>query len=337
MAFPELQQPEIRERQPLLNEKIFVIGGASGTGFNLAKTAHGLGAEIIVSSTKQENLDSRVKPLGQERIHAFVADLTKPEQFSEGLERLIKSERIVPTAVVHSAAGGMENFLREMIKDLAKLLRLRNIANPQDYENALQELRNKIRKVVIMPENVAAAMAVNFEGHIHVINQLKELLPSGTKVKDIYWSSIWSDLGKMDPAFKDPNDTREELGIDIPSFYLGVAGSKGRFARWQKENAEDLVKDGIYPAIVSGHIISDSLVGKMIDRYILSLLPEKQHKKMNEYFITQTDMVDTTINIIKSDPITWQEYPKRVFVVGGRPVSKDLPLNDPMFDIKIPL
>lgn len=324
-----------KEQQPLNREKIFVIGGASGTGNKLVQAAYGLGAEIIVSSTKQENLDSRVKPLGQERIHTFVADLTKPEQFSQGLERLIRREGIVPTAVVHSAAGGMETFSKEMIKDV---LGLKNIANPQEYENELQEVRNKIRETVLKPENVAAAMAVNFEGHVHVVNKLKELLPSGAQVKDIYWSSIWSDLGKMDSAFKDTNYTNEEIGVDVPTFYLGVAGSKGRFVRWQKEHASQLIESGIYPANVSGHIISDSGVGKMIYRFILPpLLTEEQRQEMKKYYITQQNMVDATLAIIQSDPKTWPEYPNRVFVVGGREISNRLSPIDPMFKVKIPL
>jgi len=332
--------PDIKEQQPPLhNEKIVVIGGASGTGAQLSKAIHGLGAEVIVSSTKQDKLDGLSQTLGQERIHTFVADLTKPEQFSEELERLIISEGIVPTSVVHSAAGGMESFSRAMIKDIA---RLRNIADPQEYEKELQALRKKIAEAVLKPENAAAAMAVNFEGHVYTVNKLKELLPSGAQVKDIYWSSIWSDLGKMHPAFKGPNapsdDTSEEIGVDVPTFYLGVAGSKGRFVRWQREHAGELVQNGIYPAIVSGHIIQNSDVGRMIDRFIFStLLPKEQHEEMKKYYITQQDMVDATLAVIQSDPETWTEYPHKVFVVGGRPVSRELSPDDPMFKVKIPL
>ena len=142
----------------------------------------------------------------------------------------------------------------------------------------------------------------------------------------------------MDPAFKDPQDATEEIGVDVPTFYSGVAGSKGRFVRWQKDHASDLVKNGIYPAVVSGHIISDSDVGKMIDTFILStLLSKEQHEEMKKYYITQQDMVNATIGIIQSDPMTWPEYPNRVFVIGGRPVSNHLSPNDPMFNVKIPL
>lgn len=106
MTYQEDEQPLIKERQPLNREKIFVIGGASGTGAEFTKVVHGLGAEVIASSTQQEKLNSLVETLGGERIHTFVADLTKPEQFYEGLTQLIKRGGILPTTVVHSAAGG---------------------------------------------------------------------------------------------------------------------------------------------------------------------------------------------------------------------------------------
>jgi len=236
---------------------------------------------------------------------------------------------------MHSAAGGMENFSRDLMRDIR---RIGGVKNPEQREEALQRERDKLRNTVLSDENIAKAMSINFHGHAIALNLLKNLLPSGTQVKDIYWSSIWSDLGKMDSAFKDTNDIREETGIDVPTFYLGVAGSKGRFVRWQKEHASELVNSGIYPAVVSGHIISDSDVGKMIDRLIFStLLSKEQHEEMKKYYITQQDMVDATVDLIKSDPTTWPEYPNRVFVVGGRPVSNTLSPNDPMFEIKIPL
>lgn len=333
MVSYEIEQSDhTKERQPLNREKIFVIGGASGTGAKLTKAVHGLGAEVIVSSTKQDKLHTLTGTLGQKRIHAFVADLTKPEQFYEALTQLIKHDGVVPTAIVHSAAGGMENFSREMVIGLARLGRIKD---PKQLEERLREERQKLKEWALRDQD--SAMAVNFYGQVNIIEQLKGLIPSNSQVKEIYWSSIWSDLGKMDPAFKDPADATEETDIDVPAFYLGVAGSKGRFVRWQKENARKLVTHGIYPAVVSGHIINDSDVGRMIDKYILSLLPVDQHAEMKKYYITQQDMVNATIDIIKSDPTTWPEYPQRVFVVGGRPVSNRLLPNDPMFKIKIPL
>lgn len=326
------QSGDTKERQPLNPEKIFVIGGASGTGAALTKAVHKLGAEVIVSSTKQEKLDSLVESLGRKGVHTFAADLTNPEQFAQGLDRLIRREGIIPTAVVHSAAGGMENFSREMAVSLARLGRIKD---PKQLEEKLQEERQKLKELVLRDRD--SAMEVNFYGQVNIVEQLKELIPSDSQIKDIYWSSIWSDLGKMDSAFRNPNDSTEETGTDVPTFYLGVAGSKGRFVRWQKENADKLVAHGIYPAVVSGHIINDSDVGRMIDRYILSLLPVDQRAKMKKYYITQQDMVDATIDMIRSDPTTWPEYPNRVFVVGGRPVSNRLWPNDPMFEIKIPL
>jgi len=336
MVCKETEYPPIEEHQPPLhNEKVFVIGGASGTGARLSKAVHGLGAEVIVTSTKQDKLDALAQSLGQERIRTFTADLTTPEQFYDGLHRLITREGILPTAIMHSAAGGMENFSRDLMRDIR---RIGGVKNPEQREEALQRERDKLRNTVLSDQNIAKAMSINFHGHAIALNLLKNLLPSGTQVKDIYWSSIWSDLGKMDPVFKDPKDTTEETGVDVPTFYLGVAGSKGRFVRWQKDHADELVQSGIYPSVVSGHIIIDSDVGKMIDRFIFSaLLPKEQHEEMKKYYITQQDMVGATIDIIRSDPTKWPEYPNRVFVVGGRGVGRDLSPNDQMFDVKIPL
>ena len=227
----------------------------------------------------------------------------------------------------------MEGFSMSMLMNLRRLTKIKD---PQEFEERLQQERQKLKESVL--ENKDSAMEVNFYGHAVALSLLKNHLPPNAQVKDIYWSSIWSDLGRMHPAFKDPNDKSEETGVDVPTFYLGVAESKGRFVRWQKEHAHQLVESGIYPANVSGHIIVDSDVGKMIDKFIIgTLLPEEQREEMKKYYITQQDMVNATIDLIQTDPTTWPEYPNRVFVVGGRPVSRDLSPNDPMFDVKIPL
>ena len=326
-----------KEQEPLQGEIIFIVGGASGTGRLLTTEAHRLGARVIASSTSPEKLDTLTTELG-EGLHTFVADLTKPEQFYEGLTQLIKHDGIVPTAIVHSAAGGMEGFSQKLVNDLRRLRTIRRTKNPQEFEEALEKIRKETETQVLNPENIAAAIQVNFYGHAITLSLLKELLPTNAKAKDIYWSSTWSDLGKIHSAFKDQNDTSQEIGIDVPIFYSGVAGSKGRFLRWQKQHASDLVNSGIYPAVVSGHIINGSDAGRMIDTFIFStLLPKEQHEEMKKYYITQQDMVNATIDLIQSDPTTWPEYPHRVFVVGGRPVSKDLLPNDQMFKVKIPL
>lgn len=61
----------------LTGKKALVTGATGGLGGAIAKTLHGLGADVALSGTRQEKLDALVGELG-ERAHAVACDLSDP-------------------------------------------------------------------------------------------------------------------------------------------------------------------------------------------------------------------------------------------------------------------
>jgi len=62
----------------LTGKKALVTGATGGLGGAIAKTLHGLGADVALSGTRQEKLDALVGELG-DRAHAVACDLSDPD------------------------------------------------------------------------------------------------------------------------------------------------------------------------------------------------------------------------------------------------------------------
>lgn len=293
---------------------ILVTGGTSGIGLETATQLHELGAQIIVGTRSHENFGKVTTILGNERILPFIADLADEKQVEDAIKTL-HDQKIQPVAVIHSAAGGMENFLKPVVR---KLIRTQRIIDVEEKTIALSELRNEITKNV--EESMIEARKINFDGPKRFFEQIVDILPPNSKI--IYYSSLWSSIYGQE-------------GADIPEFYKGIASTKNLFEEWMKKNAKEWAAKRIYPAIISGHLVEDSDTGKAISLFLPLASSEDQQLMKNSY-IKKVDMTRATLNVLQSDPATWGGFPLRLFVTSEG-ISKRLSPDNPIFKIHLPV
>lgn len=83
-----------------------ITGGATGIGFAIAKTLAGLGANVVIASRKEENLQKAVAEIG-ERASYHVLDVRDADAV-EAMAAKVESERGRIDFLVNNAAG---NFI----------------------------------------------------------------------------------------------------------------------------------------------------------------------------------------------------------------------------------
>lgn len=301
---------------PFQGRLILVTGGSSGTGLATAEAAHRLGADVIIG-TRSEKRFAEAKDRIGERVTPLIADLSTPEAGVAAAEGLILSG-MIPTDIILSAAGGMESFLKPIATDL---LRLQRADSEEAKESRIKTIQGKIATGTI--EHWSGAQGINFEGQKAFIETLIPHLKPGAKIID--YSSLWSSIYGRE-------------GANIPNFYKIIAGTKHMMEDWMDTHGRELADKGIYTGIVSGHLITDSETGRMLDRFLLPLLTLEDRATITEGTISMKDMVDPTVDLINSDGSVWNSYPLKVYVFGPGPqVTSELSVNHPLFGIKFPI
>jgi NAD(P)-dependent dehydrogenase (short-subunit alcohol dehydrogenase family) len=81
----------------LRGKKVVVIGGTSGIGFGVAEAANDQGAQVIVASSNQKNVDAAVKRLGQGARGATI-DVKDEANVASFFEKLGAFDHLVYTA-----------------------------------------------------------------------------------------------------------------------------------------------------------------------------------------------------------------------------------------------
>ena len=88
-----------------LQDKIALIpGGTKGTGLEIAKAYAGEGAIVIVSSRKQENVDSAVKEIAEiGKAFGYACDISDPAQVKNLVDMI--EEKHGPIDIMLNSAG----------------------------------------------------------------------------------------------------------------------------------------------------------------------------------------------------------------------------------------
>jgi len=258
----------------LTGRTILVTGGTSGTGLAVAKATHRLGAELLIGSRSVASYDEASAQVGSERVQPFIADIGVPESLDRALDEL-EGSGARPTDVVHCAAGGLESLLRPLLRATAAL---RRTEPGPPREAAIAQHRIELERLV--HENAAAAFAVNDEGPRRLLTRVAPLLPDGARI--IVFSSLWSEGVRRG---------------DCPAFYWSVAESKTRFEEWLDARAHEWGAR-VRAAVLIGHLISDTSMGKLIDRNMVQFMAPEDVPPFRAGYITSDEAAEATIDAL---------------------------------------
>jgi len=258
----------------LAGRTILITGGTSGTGLAVAKATHRMGAGVLIGSRSAAGYQEAAAQVGSERVTPFLADMGKPASLERALDEL-EGSGVRPSDVVHCAAGGLEPMLRPLLRATAALRRTE--PGPQ-REAAIARHRDELDRLV--HENAESAFAVNDEGPRRLLARLAPVLPDGARI--IVFSSLWSEGVRRG---------------DCPAFYWSVAESKTRFEEWLDAKARDW-GSSVRAAVLIGHLISDTSMGKLIDRNMVQFMAPEDVPPFRAGYITSEQAAEATIDAL---------------------------------------
>lgn len=256
----------------LAGRTILVTGGTSGTGLAVAVAAHRLGADILIGSRSLDSYAEAAAQVGSDRVRPFIADMGEASSLDRAVDA-IAGARL--TDVVHCAAGGLEPLLRPLLRATAAV---RRTEPGPERESALARHRDELDRLV--HENSASAFAVNDEGPRHLLQRLAPALPDGARV--IVFSSLWSEGVRRG---------------ECPAFYWSVAESKTRFEEWLDAKAREW-NPQIRAAVLVGHLISDTSMGRLIDRNLLPIMAPEDVPPFQAGYVTSEEAAEATIEAL---------------------------------------
>jgi NAD(P)-dependent dehydrogenase (short-subunit alcohol dehydrogenase family) len=297
----------------LAGRTVLITGGAGATGLATAHELHRRGAIVVIGTRSRERYGAAAALLGGERVLPFIADLTDVDGVRRELEDL-RDRGLRVSDVIHSAAGGLEPILRHLMRRLVRLRRL----SGADMGAALETFRAEMSALV--EGSRSFAIRVNLDGPCALFEQLADVLPPGGAL--IYYTSLWSSLYGS---------------LDVPCFYSAIAASKHAFEAWLDARSGLWTTRGLSLAVVSGHVIKDSPLGDVIDRYLVPLLPANRQEVARSFFITTSDMVLSAIQVVADAARDGRGRFVRVFVPGHGQAIGQLDPSAPALSDPFPL
>jgi hypothetical protein len=239
--------------------------------------------------------------LGARRVHPFIADLADLASIDLALDGLERSS-VVPTDIVHSAAGGLEPMLRPLLRATTAL---RRRSPGPELDAALAKHREEMANRA--SESSALAWRVNVDGPKHLIARLAPRLPGGAHI--VVYASIWSALFAAGA---------------YPAFYRAVAESKDGLEAWLAAEAPRWSSRRISLAVLIGHILSDTSTGMLIDRNLAPLMAEADQPEFRSAYISTADITTAATQLLL-DPDPPTGVLRRAYVTKSGVVLDEIP------------
>ncbi len=240
----------------------------------VAKALRALGAQLVIGSRDPARFAAAAAELGHQGVHPFIADLTDWKQV-ERENRKIRGRGLRPTDVIHSAAGGMEPVLRDMVR---LMIGLKNLSNGE-RNRAHAAARDELGPVVSGTRE--HAMTVNCAAPARLLELVVPDMPAGGTVT--FYSALWASL------YPHPQ---------VPVFYEAVAESKQAFERFLEKQAASWASREITTAIISTNLIANTRMGLLIDRFCAELMPADDRERWRSYFVSCGELVQATIRVL---------------------------------------
>ncbi len=296
----------------LSGRSILITGGTAGIGLEAAREAHQRGAELILGTRDPEHFEQVRADLG-ERVHPFVADLVDDASVDAALERL-EREALRPTDVIHSAAGGLETLLQDMVRIALGLRKLRGAEFDAAHREGVRELRQ------LALDALPRSMEVNHHAPSRFLQKIVPTLPAGASVG--YYTHFWGSL------FPHPQ---------VPAYYGSIAESKHVFESWLEQRAGGWATQGVTTYVLSTSVISDTRMGHLLDRYCATLMPAENREKWRATFVDCREVALVTLDRFFGSNSPEADGLRRLFITRSGTTTDTLLADDPVMSFPVAL
>lgn len=296
----------------LTGRTILVTGATSGAGLDGAVAWAELGAQIVVGSRSENRYREVAARVAAQRAHPFIADLAEPESIEAALAALDRSG-VVPTDIVHCAAGGLEPVIRPLLRATTALRR-----RPSGPERDAALAKHRGEMASRAAASSALAWRVNVEGPRRLISRLAPRLRDGARI--IVYASIWSALFATGA---------------YPAFYHAVAESKDGLEAWLAAEASGWSSRRISPISLIGHILSDTSTGMLIDRNLAPLMDETDQPVFRSAYITTADITIAATALLLG-PASTAGILRRAYVMKGGQIQDEIPPDVAAMAARVP-
>jgi len=291
-----IQTEEVRlrfkERLPLSKYQVVITGGLSGIGKTTADLLFEFGADVIALSHDPEKIKYTSTQVFPQSFQPYELDLEKlangeGESFDQQVTNLAQIKSAIrkngkPVILIHSAAGGLEKMTSS--SELLRALLVYQKAKVSDREAKAAEVSAICQR--FYQTSIDVANKVNYLGPEKLTESLLDVMPEESWVIDL--SSLWTTyLGKE--------------GIEVPLFYKIIAETKKRFEDYLHKNAGTWKAKEVKTAIISGHLIPDTLTGNALTKFMDKLPQDVRPKIDKDTLPTMQDMAAAVLWLLSRD------------------------------------
>jgi NAD(P)-dependent dehydrogenase (short-subunit alcohol dehydrogenase family) len=297
----------------LADRTILITGGTGGVGLAAARAFLARGASVIIGSRDPARYASSAKELGEDGVHPFIADITDPAHVERGLDVMYRSG-LQPTDVIHSAAGGMEPVLRDLVRLMTGLRRLRG----EEMDRAHAAARDELAQLVAGTRDYA--MTVNCAAPSMLLDAVVARMAPGGSVT--FYSHLWASLYPH---------------RQIPIYYEAVAESKHALEAWLADRSREWESRHITTAVISSTVIGNTRMGYLLDRFCAEPMPPADRERWRSTYVSCSELVEATLGVVESAGQESSGGLVRLYLSGPGVIVQHLKPDDSPMQYPIPL